>query len=166
MTDTPLADDRRPFKIAVDFDGTVVDHCFPDIGKPVPGAFVWLNTFWEAGAKLILWTMRSDGEHLHLSNAVAFCLAHKIEFYGINRDPDQDSWSSSPKAYAHVYIDDAAVGCPLRDNPRANGRPMVDWEVVGPMVMQRIEAHKPPKPPALRSRTKRQTPCEIAKGDE
>ena len=48
--------------IAIDFDGTIVDHRFPEIGKPVPGAFEWMKKFKEAGAKLILWTMRSDGQ--------------------------------------------------------------------------------------------------------
>ncbi len=48
--------------IAVDFDGTIVDHQFPEIGKAVPGAFDWLKRFKEAGATLILWTMRSDGQ--------------------------------------------------------------------------------------------------------
>ena len=47
--------------IAVDFDGTIVDHVFPEIGAAVPGAFKWLKRFKEAGATLILWTMRSDG---------------------------------------------------------------------------------------------------------
>jgi len=39
-----------------------------------------------------------------------------------------------------IYVDDAAINCPLLDNP--NGRPMVDWSKVGPMVMEKIEAWK------------------------
>jgi len=53
---------KVPFMyICIDFDGTIVDHRFPEIGPPVPGAVEWMLRFQEAGAKLILFTMRSDG---------------------------------------------------------------------------------------------------------
>ena len=125
--------------IAVDFDGTIVDHRFPDIGSPVPGALEWLRAFKEAGATLILWTMRSDGQESGdvLTQAVEFCRSNGVEFDFANEHP-QD-WTTSPKAYAHVYIDDAAFGCPLRKNPRCGGRPFVDWDVVGPSVMEMIQ---------------------------
>lgn len=134
--------------IAVDFDGTLVDHVFPEIGEPVDGAFYWLRKFREAGAFLILYTMRADergaksidmfpGERRFLSEAVDFCRQQGIEFDALNRNPQQDEWTSSPKAYAHIYIDDAACGCPL--SPAKNGgRPTVDWSIVGPMVMEFI----------------------------
>lgn len=125
--------------IAVDFDGTIADHEFPDIGKPVPGAFEWLKRFQEAGADLILWTMRSDGQDVGdvLTDAVDFCRDNGIEFAFVNENPQ--SWTTSQKAYAHAYIDDAAVGCPLHENPRMGGKPFVDWDVVGPCVMAMIE---------------------------
>ena len=47
--------------ICIDFDGTIADHRFPEIGPPVPGALEWMAKFQEAGARLILFTMRSDG---------------------------------------------------------------------------------------------------------
>jgi hypothetical protein len=132
----------RPLRIAVDFDGTLVDHQFPDIGPEVPGAFDWLRKFREAGAVLILWTMRStdrqkDGDVL--DPAVQFCRQRGIEFDGVNFGPGDRSWTNSPKVYAHVYIDDAAMGFPLRENPRSGGRPFADWEVIGPAVMKMIE---------------------------
>lgn len=129
--------------IAIDFDGTIVDHRFPDVGKPVPGAFSWMKEFQELGAKLILWTMRSDGagDGLNtLSDSVMFCRKNGVEFYGINENPSQKTWSNSPKAYAHVYIDDMAAGCPLKENPRSGGRPYVDWSIVGPQVRDLIKA--------------------------
>lgn len=128
-------------KIAIDFDGTIADHRYPDIGAPVPGAFLWLKRFQEAGAKLILYTMRSDSpkDGPTLTQAVDFCRRNGVEFFGVNTDPGQSSWTSSPKAYAQIYIDDAALGCPLRENSRAGGRPMVDWEIVGPAVMKELE---------------------------
>jgi len=126
--------------IAVDFDGTIVDHQFPGIGDPVPGAFEWLARFQEAGADLILWTMRSDGQQECgdvLTEAVVYCRVMGIEFACVNENPQP--WTTSPKAYAHVYIDDAAAGCPLRANPRMGGRPYVDWDQIGPYVMRLIE---------------------------
>jgi len=132
------------FVIAVDFDGTIVDHCYPWIGEPVPGAFLWLKKFQQAGAKLILWTMRSDNDNdgPTLTDAVEFCESQGIEFLGVNENPTQGSWTTSPKAYANLYIDDAAFGVPLRDNPRMGGRDFVDWGKVGPMVMKLIELHR------------------------
>ena len=137
--------------IAVDFDGTIAEHKFPDIGQPVPGAFEWMKRFKEAGAKLILWTMRSDGRTgtgkengTVLTDAVEFCRKRGIEFDGINENPSQKSWTCSPKAYAHVYIDDAAFGCPLIDSKEMGARMMVDWSKVGPAIMEQLERQKVP----------------------
>lgn len=126
--------------IAVDFDGTLVDHRFPDIGKEVPGAFAWLRKFQEEGAKLILWTCRCDCDEYGptLTQAVDFCESLGIFFDGVNFNPGQSKWMRSPKIYANIYIDDAAIGCPLRSNPRAGGRPFVDWDVVGYEVYQML----------------------------
>ena len=136
--------------IAIDFDGTLCDHRFPDIGDEAPHAFDWLKKFQAAGAKLILWTMRSDGREGEgkengpvLTQAVEWCRERGIEFWGINANPEQH-WSKSPKAYAHLYIDDAAYGCPLRDHVRDGSRPIVHWEIIGPVVMRIIEEHKAP----------------------
>lgn len=132
--------------IAIDFDGTLVDHRFPDIGDEIPGAFDWLKKFQAAGAKLMLWTMRSDGRTGEgkengpvLAEAVEFCRERGVEFWGINENPEQKSWTTSLKQYAHLYIDDAAFGCPLRDFPRSGSRQIVDWSIVGPAVMEFIE---------------------------
>lgn len=128
--------------IAVDFDGTIVDHQYPDVGREVPGAIHWLKQFQKAGAKLILWTMRSDGRpdgSTPLADAVQFCHEHGIEFWGVNTNPGQESWTGSPKAYAHLYIDDAAFGCPLIENPRMGGRPYVNWAEIGPTVFMWLE---------------------------
>lgn len=133
--------------IAVDFDGTLVEHRFPEIGAEVPGAFFWLQKFQAEGARLILWTMRSDliaearSDEGHLANrgylgeAVAFCRSKGIEFWGINENPEQWPWTKSPKPYAHLYIDDASFGCPLLD---MGPRKCVDWSLVGPAVIGRI----------------------------
>ena len=59
------------------------------------------------------WTLLTgDGELRALAEAGG------IEFFGVNCNPAQASWTTSPKIYSHVYVDDAAAGCPLRENPR------------------------------------------------
>jgi hypothetical protein len=128
--------------IAIDFDGTIVEHEYPEIGAPVPGAIRWMKEFQQAGAKLILWTMRSDSEKSGptLTQAVDYLRSNGIELFGVNGNPSQNAWTASPKAYAHLYIDDAACGCPLRESAAMGGRAMVDWDVVGPLVMQKLEA--------------------------
>jgi len=125
--------------ICIDFDGTIVDHCFPEIGTEAPKAIYWLKRLQDQGAKLILFTMRSDtsvGGPM-LSDAVSFLEGKGIKFYGINKNPDQDSWTESPKAYADIYVDDAAFGCPLI-RPKGFRRPCVDWETVGPALLERL----------------------------
>jgi hydroxymethylpyrimidine pyrophosphatase-like HAD family hydrolase len=125
--------------ICVDFDGTIVDHRFPGIGPPVPNALEWLKKWQQAGARLILFTMRSDGERggESLSNAVNYLIENDIELYGINKNPSQVHWTSSPKAYGKIYVDDAAFGCPLI-HPEDFQRPCVDWNIVGPEVLEMI----------------------------
>ncbi|MDR0477234.1 MAG: hypothetical protein LBH14_04775 [Desulfobulbaceae bacterium] len=123
--------------ICVDFDGTLVDHRYPKIGQPVPDAIEWLKKFENYGARIILYTMRSDSDQYGpvLTEAVNYVKTAGINLYGINHNPDQDGWTTSPKAYADLYIDDSAVGCPLT---RIKGftRPCVDWKKVGPYVEQ------------------------------
>ena len=125
--------------ICIDFDGTIVDHRFPDIGPPVPDAIDWMKKFQAAGAKLILFTMRSDGGRsaYALSRAVRYLEENGITLYGVNKNPSQVHWTSSPKAYGQIYIDDAAFGCPLI-HPEGFQRPCVDWGIVGPGVMEKL----------------------------
>jgi len=133
-----LAEETKPFKIAVDFDGTIAEHAeFPKIGEPVPDAFVWLRKFKKWGDKIFLYTMRSGDE---LEDAVEYCREHGLEFDGVNEDPDQSEWTDSPKTYADVYIDDCGAGCPLLEEGRE--RPCVNWTEIGPMVARRRKHNK------------------------
>ena len=112
-------------KIAcVDFDGTCVMHEYPKIGADVPHAVDVLKKLNENDVKLILWTIRS-GEHL--LEAVDWFVERDIEIWSINKNPQQRFWSKSPKAYAPVYIDDAALGCPLKFPIDDSSRPYADW---------------------------------------
>lgn len=116
----------------IDFDGTVVTHEFPDVGTEVPGAADVLRELVAAGHQLILWTMRSDGrpEGDFLAPAVDWFAERGIPLLGVNRNPTQYRWTGSPKAYAHCYIDDAALGCPLIHPDDGKSRPYVDWNLV------------------------------------
>lgn len=130
--------------IAVDFDGTCLTHSFPELGDDI-GAVPVLKKLVEAKHQLILFTMRSDSQEaqdingytLHsgdfLTQAVKWFMDNGIPLYGIQKNPTQDSWTSSPKCYAHLYIDDAALGCPLI-YPK-DERPYVDWKSVE-MILQ------------------------------
>lgn len=106
--------------IAVDFDGTIVRHDFPRIGSEAPNAFKVLRKLQEGGHKLILLTMRSEK---YLQDAVDFCMERGVRFWAVNNNPEQCSWTSSPKVYAQLYIDDMALGVPMNDGT-------VDWYVV------------------------------------
>ena len=68
-----------------------------------------------------------------LRQAVQYMEENGIRLYGVNRNPDQDDWTTSPKAYGDVYVDDSAIGCPLV-HIEGFARPCVDWERVGPQL--------------------------------
>ena len=110
---------------AVDFDGTCVTHEYPRVGRYI-GAQPVLQRIVKEGGKIILWTMRSG---LHLADAIQWFVDNDIPLYGIQRNPTQDSWTDSPKAYAKLYIDDAALGAPLK--PGLPGeKSFIDWQQV------------------------------------
>lgn len=122
--------------IAVDFDGTIVDHAYPEIGEDNPMALYWMKRWTELGAKIILWTMRSSGPGEYgdpLQEAVDYLKLNRVELFGINENPQQKEWTESNKAYAQVYVDDAAFGCPMH-KPDGFNRHAVDWSVVGPQI--------------------------------
>ena len=122
--------------VGLDFDGTVVEHAYPAIGLELPGAFDWLKKAEaEYGVEYILYTMRDGHE---LSAAVRYCGDRGICFLGVNTNPTQMHWTMSPKAYCHLYIDDAAMGVPLLE-PVSGRRAYVDWVVAGPMLMEMAE---------------------------
>lgn len=118
--------------IGIDFDGTIVTHEFPRIGRPVPGALETMRELNKHGHRIILWTMRSG---VHLEAAVEYLQRNEITLYGVNQNPDQD-WSDSPKAFCHLYIDDAALGCPLELSPLSQ-RPYVYWPRIKSLLVEK-----------------------------
>lgn len=119
--------------IAIDFDGTVVTHNYPQVGTDI-GAVPVLKELVTAGHKLVLNTMRSQES---LSQAITWFYKHSIPLYGINQNPTQRSWTTSPKVYAELYIDDAALGAPLIDPVESGVRPYVDWKKVREMLVEK-----------------------------
>ena len=99
-----MATSNDAITIAIDFDGTIVEHEYPKVGKPnVTDAIGWMKKFQEAGAKLILFTMRSNNDDNNaLDEAVDYIKDNGIELDGINTNPGQEEWTSSPKAYAQI----------------------------------------------------------------
>jgi hydroxymethylpyrimidine pyrophosphatase-like HAD family hydrolase len=113
--------------IAIDFDGTIVEHMYPAIGRIRPFAFETLKALQSKKHQLILWSHRSAGE---LDAAVTFCREHGLEFYAVNKNCPEEEWSEndSRKILADIYIDDRSLGgipswgeiykliCPAEDN--------------------------------------------------
>lgn len=118
--------------IAIDFDGTCVEHEYPRVGPDVPHAERVIRRLADAGHFLILYTMRDSNlvaESKHgsmMADARAWFLDRKLPLVAINANAPGGEFSSSRKVYAHIYIDDAALGCPMRDGG-FGARPMVDW---------------------------------------
>ncbi|MDR2474277.1 MAG: hypothetical protein LBD45_00315 [Bacteroidales bacterium] len=96
--------------IAVDFDGTIVEHAYPRIGKEIPFAIETLKRLQrEEQHQLILWTVR-EGELL--DEAVAYCRKKGLEFYAVNRNSPEDDteMQGCRKLNADVFIDDCNLG--------------------------------------------------------
>ena len=131
--------------ILIDFDGTCVTHEFSKVGKDI-GAVPVLKELVKNGHNLILFTIRSDVENPqsdddtimcesgnYLTDAVNWFKDNEIPLYGIQRNPTQDSWTTSPKAYGQLMIDDSALGCPLIRSDF--NRPYADWGVIRNMLI-------------------------------
>jgi hydroxymethylpyrimidine pyrophosphatase-like HAD family hydrolase len=95
--------------IAVDFDGTIVEDAYPQIGKPMIFAFETLKKLQEKGHRLILWTYRSGSK---LDDAVRFCEENGVHFYAVNKSFAEETYNNdmSRKIHADLFIDDRNIG--------------------------------------------------------
>lgn len=110
--------------IAVDFDGTIVKHKYPEIGKEIPFAIGCLRLLQQKGHKIILWTYRSGTE---LDKAIEFCEERGLYFNAVNNNYENEEFdnSYSRKIYADIYIDDRSLmGIP-------------DWEKIYELINQK-----------------------------
>lgn len=119
--------------IAVDFDGTLVTHMYPEIGKPIPFAITALKKLQEEDHhQIILWSCR---EGQLLQDAIDYCKERGLEFYAVNSNyPEEQATERSVprKLTADLFIDDRNLG----------GIP--DWGV----IYQMIHSGNPLKPAA------------------
>lgn len=114
-------------KLAIDFDGTIVEDAYPNIGKPQVFAFETLKQLQAKGYRLILWTYRHGKK---LEEAVEFCRKNGIEFYAVNSSFEGeifDDNTQSRKLDADIFIDDRNLG----------GFP--GWGEVYEIITQKIE---------------------------
>lgn len=131
-------------EILVDFDGTVVTHEFPSVGKDI-GAVPILKKLVANGHKLILFTMRSERPFINFNGSVRYVLDEAVEWfekndiplYGINTNPEQKDWTSSPKAFGQLIIDDIALGCPTKVDKSKSQRPFMDWGKVEELLIEK-----------------------------
>jgi len=129
--------------IAIDFDGTCVTHAAPEIGKDI-GAIPVLKELVYEGHQLILWTVRSHKmkgykDYMdvdHLQKAIQWFHDHEIRLSKINEGHDQAKWYDGPKVYADLYIDDSALGAPLKYDLRLSPYAFVDWAIVRKILVK------------------------------
>ena len=121
------------FCIVLDFDGTVVKHAYPKVGDNI-GAVPVLKRLVNNGCQLVLSTMRShNSEGVDtLQPALDWFAKHGIPLYGVNENPTQKVWTDSPKAYGNLYIDDGALGAPLKADE--DGLAYIDWNKVAVLM--------------------------------
>jgi len=121
-------------KIAVDFDGTIVESRYPNIGKPKMFAFDTLKKLQDKGFILILWTFRYGKE---LDEAVEFCKEKGIEFFAVNESYPGEEYKPgkmSRKIDADIFVDDRNVGG------------MLSWgEIYQNITNTKLDVEKPSK---------------------
>ena len=93
--------------IAVDFDGTIVEHRYPDIGREKPFAIETLKKLANEQHRLILWTVRKGKL---LQEAVEFCRTRGLDFYAVNRNFPEENEPEERKLRADLWIDDRNLG--------------------------------------------------------
>lgn len=119
-------------KIYLDFDGTVVEHYFPEIGAENPNALNVITRLQAAGHEIILNTYRADIDQKHVQEAMDF-----IHSFGLLKNPIDKFLPQKlePRSFdlerakesKQLYIDDIAEGIPLRRNIALEYGMMVDW---------------------------------------
>ncbi|WP_108822262.1 BT0820 family HAD-type phosphatase [Dysgonomonas sp. Marseille-P4361] len=94
--------------IAVDFDGTIVEHKYPKIGRPIPFAIETLLKLQKDGHVLLMWSVRTDEL---LQEAVDYCESKGLKFFAANKNyPEEDVSTASRKLNADLFIDDRNLG--------------------------------------------------------
>lgn len=114
--------------VAVDFDGTLCTHAFPEIGEPKHKTIEFVRSLASSGSKIILHTCRENGTRRLLDEAVAFCEAHRIPIFAVNENPENQfaaliglKPSDGRKVIADLYIDDKSLNPALIEQSELHG---------------------------------------------
>lgn len=113
---------NKQIDILVDADGTVFTHEYPRVGRDI-GAVPVLQELVKNGHRLIIFTMR-DGKELQ--DVVDWYAKNNIPLFGIQSNPEQKRWTTSPKAYGQYIIDDICAFAPLKKE-KPYDKPFIDW---------------------------------------
>lgn len=114
-----MFDDHNRMVVAVDFDGTIVEKAYPEIGKPFPHVWSVLKELQAAEYHLVLWTCRyKDKNRDYLQEAVDFCAEYGMFFQDVNDHPlfiyticsQSDAYPCPRKIYYDYLIDDKNLG--------------------------------------------------------
>lgn len=143
INELKYADDDLVFiTVGIDFDGSVVCHRYPHVGKDLPLCVETLKRWNEEyGVGYILSTMRGGKE---LEDAINWFKERDIPLFGIQKHPTQEEWTDSPKTHCRFMIDDRNVGQPLTADDQ--GIPCIDWkktiEIFEPTLKETYEEFK------------------------
>ncbi len=116
--------------VALDFDGTVVAHAYPYIGRDI-GAFPYLLEAQAEGAQFFLWTCRGGKEE---EAAADYLKAHGIDLIEPGYIGEHEAKPFGKKAYANLYVDDRGLGV-------AVGKDGVVWDVMGPLLVSAVQRY-------------------------
>lgn len=127
--------------IAIDFDGVLAANEFPEIGRDL-GSRYWLGCLKALGAEMVLWTCRSGASFKEME---AWIEEHGFGemFAAVNAKAPNAPFDDDPrKIYATVYVDDRALGAPMKNDVRTEDPPYYDWDTAGPRLMKMAEAYR------------------------
>lgn len=117
--------------VAIDFDGTIVEDQFPDIGKMRIGAKEAINKLYDAGYTIIIWTCRTK---IHKARCVEFLARNGIKFHYINESCKTNVMKyggiDTRKVYADIYVDDKGLL-----------KPLPSWEDIHDMIRDRLPTY-------------------------
>jgi len=115
--------------VAVDFDGTIVESDYPNIGKPIPYAIESLKRMKEAGIRIVIWTCRHD-----LKPVRSWLNKYGVNIDAINTNDalTEEEWSKfehneSTKKTADIYIDDRSFINPVY---------LLGWQVISRRLIE------------------------------
>lgn len=127
-----MAEEKKKY-LGLDVDGSFFLDAYPSLGEPAPDAVRVCKRCNEEDVLICVFTMRDNEK---LDEAVEAIEGEGVELYGINENPDQHTWTTSPKVHYDLLVDDKAAGCPLV-HPEDGGKPYVDWNAIEDILIEK-----------------------------